>query len=260
MEEEGKLWTNLEKTWHFSYFIWVILLRIFTLHSLPEFNFFQGASKECKTSRCEATCQACSSYAFPTSKQTLKKEVDCHVAVASIKHARELASLFPDENVFFFSADDKARVPLGLQVSKNQTAIQMYLKYRVKLLNHDFPIGKSIRWSHLFMLHVKKQRQFCWLQRANIHSYSKWKTWQKFCCFTYWRLSGTCISCWIQGSMLKRWCPETLAVCICWQWNGQGSKKQSSISINAHENFLHYIFPIFQAVVLKTQWKEGWHP
>ena len=64
--------------------------------------------------------------------------------MASIKHARELASLFSDENVFFFSADDKAGVPLGLQVSKNQTAIQMYLKHRVKLLNHDFPIGKSI--------------------------------------------------------------------------------------------------------------------
>ena len=78
--------------------------------------------------------------------------------MASIKHARELASLFSDENVFFFSADDKAGVPLGLQVSKNQTAIQMYLKHRVKLLNHDFPIGKSISWPHLFMLHVKKNK------------------------------------------------------------------------------------------------------
>ena len=38
--------------------------------------------------------------------------------MASVKHARELASLFLDENVFFLSADDKASVPLGLAVSK----------------------------------------------------------------------------------------------------------------------------------------------
>ena len=31
-------------------------------------------------------------------------------------------------------------------------------------------------------------------------------------------------------------------------------------SISAHENSLHYFFPIFQAVVLITQWKEGWRP
>ena len=61
--------------------------------------------------------------------------------MASLKHKRELVSLFSDENVFFLSADDKARVPLGLWMSKKQTEILMHLDYRVKLLDHDFPIG-----------------------------------------------------------------------------------------------------------------------
>ena len=61
--------------------------------------------------------------------------------MASVKHARELASLFSDENLFFLSADDKARVSLGLPVSKRQTTILMHLEYRVKLPDHDFPIG-----------------------------------------------------------------------------------------------------------------------
>ena len=52
-------------------------------------------------------------------------------------------SLFSDENVFFLSADDKARVPHGLPVSKKQTAILMRLEYRVKLLDNDFPIGEK---------------------------------------------------------------------------------------------------------------------
>ena len=64
--------------------------------------------------------------------------------MASVKHVRELASLFSDENVFFLSADDKARVPLGLPVSKKQTAILMHLEYKVTLPDHEFPIGKSV--------------------------------------------------------------------------------------------------------------------
>ena len=51
--------------------------------------------------------------------------------------------MFSDENVFFLSADDKARVPPGLPVSKKQTAILKHLEYRVKLPDHDFPIGEK---------------------------------------------------------------------------------------------------------------------
>ena len=54
-------------------------------------------------------------------------------------------ALLSDENIFFLSADDKARVPLGLSVSKNQTTILMPLEYRVKLPDHDFPIVEKCK-------------------------------------------------------------------------------------------------------------------
>ena len=57
-----------------------------------------------------------------------KKHVDSHFAMASVKHARELASLFSKENVFFLSQDDKTKFPLGLPVSKKQTAILMHVE------------------------------------------------------------------------------------------------------------------------------------
>ena len=63
--------------------------------------------------------------------------------MASVKQARELASLFSAENVFFLSAVVKARVPLGLPVSKNQTVILMHIKFRVKLPDFDIPIGEK---------------------------------------------------------------------------------------------------------------------
>ena len=72
-----------------------------------------------------------------------KTHVDGHFAMASVKYAWELASLFSSENVFFLSQDDKARVPLGLPVSKKQTAILMHLEYKVSLPDHDFPIGEQ---------------------------------------------------------------------------------------------------------------------
>ena len=72
-----------------------------------------------------------------------KKHVHCHFAMASVKPARELASLFSEENVFFLSADGKARVPIGLPVSKKQTAILIRLEYKVKLLDHGYPIGEK---------------------------------------------------------------------------------------------------------------------
>ena len=84
-------------------------------------------------------------------------------------HARELVSLFSDENVFFLSADDKARVPLGLPVSKKQTAILMRLEYRVKLLDNDFPIGEKHKLIPCVYAACEKKR-FYLLQLVDIHS------------------------------------------------------------------------------------------
>ena len=60
--------------------------------------------------------------------------------MASVKHTRELGSLFSDENVLFLFADYRARVPLGLPRSKKQTVIP---EYRVKLSDHDFAFGEK---------------------------------------------------------------------------------------------------------------------
>ncbi|GFO47387.1 hypothetical protein PoB_007389200 [Plakobranchus ocellatus] len=47
-----------------------------------------------------------------------KAHVDDHFAFASVKHAKELASLLGSDNSFFLSQDDKARIPMGLPISK----------------------------------------------------------------------------------------------------------------------------------------------
>ena len=54
-----------------------------------------------------------------------------------------LADLFGDNHVFFLSQDDKPFVPLGLPISKRQTAILMHLEYKVTLPDHDFLIEEK---------------------------------------------------------------------------------------------------------------------
>ena len=72
-----------------------------------------------------------------------KKHIDGHFAMASVKQADELAELFPPETVLYISQDDKAKVPLGLPISKKQTAILMHLEYKVLLPDHDFAIAPA---------------------------------------------------------------------------------------------------------------------
>ena len=138
---------------------------------------------------------------------------------------RELASLFSEENRVFLSSDHNARVSLGIPVPKKQTTIPIHLEYRVKISDHDLPIGEKHKLIPSVYAACEKKRRFYWLQRADIHSYLKLKKWQKFCCFRHWRLSDTSISWCIQGSALETWRPETHYVRICSQWTGQGSKK-----------------------------------
>ena len=72
-----------------------------------------------------------------------KKHPDGHFAMASVMFTREFANFFGDNHVIFLSQDDKARLPLGLPISKRQTAILMYLEHKVTLPDHDFPIGEK---------------------------------------------------------------------------------------------------------------------
>ena len=71
-----------------------------------------------------------------------KGHPDGHFASASVKMAKDLANLFSAHS-FFLSQDDKARVPIGLPISKKQTAFLMHLDYKVTLPDHDFPIGEN---------------------------------------------------------------------------------------------------------------------
>ena len=72
-----------------------------------------------------------------------KEPPDGHFVMASVMFTRDLKNLFGDNQVFFLSQDDKARVPLGLPISKKRTAILMHLEHKVTLPNHDFPIGEK---------------------------------------------------------------------------------------------------------------------
>ena len=72
-----------------------------------------------------------------------KKHPDGHFAMESVMFTKELANLFGDNHVFFLSQYDKARVPLGLPISKKQTTILMHLEYKVTLPDHDFLIGEK---------------------------------------------------------------------------------------------------------------------
>ena len=68
-----------------------------------------------------------------------KPHIDAHFAMASVKYTRDLAERSSDEHVFFLSQDDKARVPIGLPVSKKQDVMLMHLEYKVSFPDHDFP-------------------------------------------------------------------------------------------------------------------------
>ena len=54
---------------------------------------------------------------------------------------RSLDPLFGPEAMVYLSNDDKARVPLGLAAATLQSPILMHLDYKVRLSDHDFPVG-----------------------------------------------------------------------------------------------------------------------
>ena len=92
--------------------------------------------------------------------------------MASVNHTRELASLLSDENIFFLSADDKARLLLGLPVSRKQTVMLMYLECRVKLPDHDFWIGEKHKLISSLRAACEKKREGLLTTRADIAIWS----------------------------------------------------------------------------------------
>ncbi|CAF1403975.1 unnamed protein product, partial [Rotaria magnacalcarata] len=70
-----------------------------------------------------------------------KKHEDGHFAAAAIRFAKDLATLFGNDCVFFLSQDDKCKVPIGLPAAKKQAPLLMHLDYVIKLPDHDFVIA-----------------------------------------------------------------------------------------------------------------------
>ena len=85
---------------------------------LPDLNFIRLLPKDVRHCDGKWRVKVVPVKLYRPQNNLRKKYVDCHFAIASVKHARELASLFLDKNVFFLSADDNTRVPLGLPVPK----------------------------------------------------------------------------------------------------------------------------------------------
>ncbi len=70
-----------------------------------------------------------------------KKHEDGHFAAAAIRFAKDLATLFGNNCVFFLSQDDKCKVPIGLPAAKKQAPLLMHLDYVIKLPDHDFVVA-----------------------------------------------------------------------------------------------------------------------
>ncbi|CAF2767137.1 unnamed protein product [Rotaria sp. Silwood2] len=69
------------------------------------------------------------------------KHEDGHFAAAAIRFAKDLASLFGNDSVFFLSQDDKCKVPIGLPAAKKQAPLLMHLDYVIQLPDHDFVVA-----------------------------------------------------------------------------------------------------------------------
>ena len=55
---------------------------------------------------------------------------------------RSLDPWFGQGAMIYVSMDDKARVPLAKAAATKQSPILMHLDYKVRLPDHDFPVGE----------------------------------------------------------------------------------------------------------------------
>ena len=62
-----------------------------------------------------------------------KVHEDRAFAKSVFEMTEEFANLFEPDSVLYVSQDDKAKVPIGLPISKKQTALLMHLEYKVIL-------------------------------------------------------------------------------------------------------------------------------
>jgi len=58
-----------------------------------------------------------------------------------VRHLKDLAEIFGDQNVIVISQDDKAKIPLGIAAATRQGPILMKVDYQVRLPDHDWVVG-----------------------------------------------------------------------------------------------------------------------
>ena len=88
MEEEGELWTNLEKTWHILYFIQIFLLKIFTSHLI-----FPGCFQIMQDIAMRSGMSRLFQLSFPDLKTTSEKSM-LIVTLLWLPNARKRAGVF----------------------------------------------------------------------------------------------------------------------------------------------------------------------
>ena len=71
-----------------------------------------------------------------------KKNVDRLFAMSFTKDVKELDPLLGPDVLLVVSMDDKARVPIGKAAANEQSPLLMCLEYKVRLPDHDFPLGQ----------------------------------------------------------------------------------------------------------------------
>ena len=129
-----------------------------------------------------------------------KKHIDGHFAMAEVKQADEIAETFPKNMVFYISKNDKAKVPLGLTISKKKTAIHMHPDCKIRLPDHDFLIGSQHKLITSVMAGclkkdgrlLEKRRQETWVQRSYSSNNKKYETQLIMCRVTCGRLRHIC--------------------------------------------------------------------
>ena len=70
-----------------------------------------------------------------------KKHQDADFCFATKTHLKNIATMFGSDSVLVISADDKAKVPLGITAATRQAPLVMHMEYEIRLPDHDFVVA-----------------------------------------------------------------------------------------------------------------------
>ena len=115
------------------------------MHSLRELNFFRLLPKNARHRHGKWHLKVVSVKLSRPQNILRKKHVDCHFAMASVKHEKELSSLFSDENVFSFLRAIRQKCLLVFWCQKSKPRFWCTSSIQLKYPDRDFPVGEKHR-------------------------------------------------------------------------------------------------------------------